>query len=197
MNLLYPKIRLKHLRGILGHAAVGALFAAVNGILHDQITYSISPEYFTRLKFIQFHYANLGFPPRVFVAEVGVLATWWVGLIAGWFVARKTVPYFAPKIALRKSLMGFGIMFMLAPLAGAVGYLLGWVWGPNADCSSWQHFASRYGVRDLPSFVRVAYIHNASYLGGFVGLVVALLLLRKQKPALVSDDSNYGQPHRT
>ena len=126
MNLLYPKIRLNHLRGILGHAAVGALFAAVYGIVHDQITYSISPEYFTRLKFIQFHYADFGFPPRVFVAEVGVLATWWVGLIAGWFVARKTVPYFAPKIALRKSLMGFGITFMVALLAGAVGYLLGW-----------------------------------------------------------------------
>ena len=70
MNLLYPKIDLKHLPGILGHAAVGALVAAVYGIVHDQITYSISPEYFTRLKFMQFHYADFGLPRRIFVAEV-------------------------------------------------------------------------------------------------------------------------------
>jgi hypothetical protein len=36
-------------------------------------------------------------------------------------------------------------------------------------------------ARDLPSFVRVAYIHNASYLGGLIGLVTAIIYLRKQK----------------
>lgn len=196
MNLLYPKIRLKHLPGILGHAVVGALVAAIYGIVHDQITYSISPEYFTQLKFIQFHYADFGFPPRVFAAEIGVLATWWVGLIGGCFIARKTVPYCAPKVALRKSLMGFGIVFMVALFAAAVSYVLGWGRGPDADYSSWQYFASRYEVQDLASFVRVAYIHNASYLGGFLGLVIALLLLRKEKSAILPDDSHYGQPHR-
>jgi hypothetical protein len=34
---------------------------------------------------------------------------------------------------------------------------------------------------DLPSFVRVAYIHNASYLGGLIGLVAAVIYLRQQK----------------
>jgi hypothetical protein len=45
VNLLYPKINFKHLPGILAHAAIGAVIAAVYGIVHDQITYSISPEY--------------------------------------------------------------------------------------------------------------------------------------------------------
>jgi hypothetical protein len=194
VNLLYPKIDLKHLPGILGHAAVGALVAAVYGIVHDQITYSISPEYFTRLKFIQFHYADFGLPRRIFVAEVGVLATWWVGLIAGWFMARKTVPHFPPRIALRRSLQSFAVVFAIALLAGGIGCVLGWLRGPDADYSSWQSFASRYGVQDLSSFVRVAYIHNASYLGGLAGLLTALFLLRKKKQAVVLDDTNYGQP---
>ena len=50
---------------MLGYAVVGALIAGVYGVFHDQITYSISPEYFTRLKFLQFHYADFGFPARV------------------------------------------------------------------------------------------------------------------------------------
>jgi hypothetical protein len=62
-----------------GHAwvcGVGSLLAGFYGILHDQVTYSISNEYFTRLKFPQFHYANFGLSHRVFVAEIGFLATW-------------------------------------------------------------------------------------------------------------------------
>jgi hypothetical protein len=34
---------------------------------------------------------------------------------------------------------------------------------------------------DLPSFVRVAYIHNAGYLGGLIGLILAIIYTRKQK----------------
>ena len=88
MNLLYPKIRSASLPAMLGYAAAGSLLVGLYGIVHDQVTYSISPEYFTRLKFAQFSYADFGLPNRVFVAEIGFLATWWVGLIAGWFIAR-------------------------------------------------------------------------------------------------------------
>ena len=75
MNIFYPNLRWRWLLPMLGYALLGSLLAGVYGIIHDQITYSISPEYFTRLKFSQFHYADFGFPPRVFVAEIGFLAT--------------------------------------------------------------------------------------------------------------------------
>ena len=88
---------------MLGYALVGALFAGIYGMVHDQVTYSICPEYFTRLKFSQFRYANFGLPPRVFVVEIGFLASWWVGLFAGWFIARIAVPSFPPAAAVRNS----------------------------------------------------------------------------------------------
>ncbi len=74
-NILIPKFRLSQMPAMLGYATLGALFAGLYGVVHDEITHSISPEYFTRLKFLQFHYADFGFPPRVFVAEIGFLAT--------------------------------------------------------------------------------------------------------------------------
>ena len=166
---------------MLGYALLGAFIAGDYGVLHDQLTYSISPEYFTRLKFLQFHYADFGFPPRVFVAEIGFLATWWVGLIAGWFLARVAVPAFPAKKARSGVLRGFVIMLTGGLLAALVGFLLGLRLGPDSDLSAWQGFVTMRGVVDLPSFVRVAYIHNASYLGGFLGLIVALLHLRRLK----------------
>ena len=164
---------------MLCYAVLGAFIAGLYGMLNDQITYSISPEYFTRLKFLQFHYADFGFPPRVFVAEIGFLATWWVGLIAGWFLARVAFPAFPGRSARADILRGFAIILTGALSAALVGFLWGLRLGPDSDLSAWQSFVTTRGVVDLPNFVRVAYIHNASYLGGLIGLIVALLYLRR------------------
>ncbi len=180
MNILYPKIRLDQLPIMLAYAVLGAVLAGGYGVLHDQVTYSISPEYFTRLKFSQFHYANFGLPPRVFVAEIGFLATWWVGFFAAWFIARITVPAFPRPKAFRYSLRGFLIILAFAFAACIVGYVLGIMHG--SDYGAWEDLASELGVQNLPDFVRVAYIHNASYLGGLLGLVVAIMHLRKLRP---------------
>ena len=165
---------------MLGYALGGAVLAGLYGILHDQVTYSISPEYFTQLKFAQFRYADFGFPARVFVAEIGFLATWWVGLVAGWFVARVSVPAFSPPEAIRCCARAFLIILASAFAAAVMGYGFGLMHG--ADYSAWETKASTLRITDLPNFVRVAYIHNASYLGGLIGLITAILWLRKQKP---------------
>jgi len=67
----------------------------------------------------------------------------------------------------------------LAFAAAIVAFVLGLLHG--ADYSAWESLGSRLGILDLPSFVRVAYIHNASYVGGLIGLVAAIIWLRKQK----------------
>jgi hypothetical protein len=164
---------------MLGYAVLGAFLAGFYGVLHDQITYSISAEYFTRLKFAQFHYADFGLPPRVFVGEIGFLATWWVGFIAGWLLARVVVPTLPAEQARAQCLRGFAIIVACALIAAVVGFGVGILHGADANFSAWQGFAARLGVMDLRSFVRVAYIHNASYLGGFVGLVIAIIRLRR------------------
>ncbi len=195
MNLLYPKIRLALLPDMIGYAVLGGLLAGVYGVAHDQVTYSISPEYFTRVKFPQFQYANFGLSSRIFAAEIGFLATWWVGLFAAWFIARVTVPAFPRTTAFRYSLRGFLIVFAFSFATSVVGYVLGRVHG--SDYSAWEDLASALGVVDLPSFVRVAYIHDASYLGGLLGLVAAIVYLRKLRqsnhcvvatPACASDE---------
>ena len=174
MNIFYPKIALRTLPVMFGFAIMGALIAGTYGILHDQITYTISPEYFTKLKFVQFHYADFGFPRRVFVGEVGFLATWWVGFVAAWFLARLSVPTWPTRKAFQYTLTGFGIIFGSAMVAGAIGGVLGYYRRSNSDFSGWQDYAVMNGVGDLPVFVNVAYIHNAGYLGALAGLIAAL-----------------------
>jgi hypothetical protein len=183
-HLVIPHIKLAQLPVMLGYAVLGAVVAGMYGVVHDQVTYSISTEYFTRLKFAQFHYANFGLPPRIFVAEIGFLATWWVGLFGAWFLARVTVPSMSRTDAWRHNLRGFAIMLGVAALGTFTGYLYGL--GELGPLTQWQRLATALHIQDLPAFVRVAYIHNASYLGGLAGLIVALVYVRNRRNKLAN-----------
>ncbi len=173
MSPLSPSLEFRQWLWISLVAAAGALVAGTYGILHDQVTYTIAPEYFTRMKFDQFHFADLGWPPRVFVAEIGFLATWWVGLPAGWVLARIALPAWPQAQALRRCARGFAIIIGTAAAAGAGGYFFGLFLG--GDPAGWQEYCRVIGVEDADAFVRVAATHNASYIGGGIGLVAAVL----------------------
>jgi hypothetical protein len=97
---------------------------------------------------------------------------------ASWRCSRDT-PGFPRVAAWRHSARGFLIVFAFAFAAAFVGYGLSRWHG--SDYSAWEELAASLGIRDLPRFVRVAYIHNASYLGGLVGLVAAIIYLRRLK----------------
>jgi len=162
---------------------VGTLVAGVYGMLHDQITFSISPEYFTKFKFEQFRWADLGLHERVFVAEIGVLATWWVGFFCGWFLARRHIPEQSRVAAWRKIMLGCGIIVLCALLSAGAGFGYGLWQGPDADYSSWRTMLDYLHVEDRWSFIRVAYIHNASYLGRLIGLILVLACVHPVRPA--------------
>jgi hypothetical protein len=179
VNLLYPKIAVKRLPGMLRIALLGAVLAAAYGALHDQISYSISPEYFTKLKFHQFWYANFGWPNRVYASEVGILASWWVGLIGGWVLARlglDQLPQAMRRQAIAKS---FAIVFAIGIAGGAIGALAGFVTAHDADLSGWHEWKEVLELSDLPGFITVAFLHYGSYLGALVGIICGAIYVRK------------------
>ena len=123
---------------MFGMAVVGAFIAGVYGILHDHVTYSIGPEYFTKLKFQQFHYADFGLGDRVFVSCIGFLATWWVGFIIAWFLSRRLIPGQNRATAYREILKGMAIVFASGLVVGAIGYLFGRSLRPETVNAAWQ-----------------------------------------------------------
>ncbi len=188
MNLLFPKFNWRLLPGMLLVAVIGALISGAYGVVHDQITYSISEEYFSKMKFEQFDYADFGWPVRWFVAEIGFLATWWVGFFGGWFLARIAFPVWPFRIAFRKVMSGFLIM-LACGLAGAIGGYLWGLWRMDA-ISPWVGMAEDLGIVDVGAFTRVGYIHLAGYVGGLVGLIGSIVaLLRARKRVRSSGDA--------
>lgn len=178
MNLLYPRFPLRKFGWMLLFGLVGAVIAGAYGILHDQITFRLGPEYFTKFKQVQFHYLDPTVPMLLSVVKIGFLATWWVGLFAGWFMGRVALPHEPVKQAARRSLWGVGGMIVTAMVFAIAAGL----WAPTSLTDSrmphWEDMLATYHIEDPLAFIRVGYIHNASYLGGLVGLIGALIWLR-------------------
>jgi hypothetical protein len=148
-----------------------ALIAGMYGVLHDQITYSISPEYFTKFKYDQF-----GFEPSWFgghrqtVAVIGFLATWWIGVFIGIVIAIGTLFNSSPVLMFRTAIKSITIVMVTTVLTGVVGALYGAI--SNHDTLQW-YFPD--DLTDKYHFIIVGWIHNFGYLGGLCGLVAAIL----------------------
>ena len=180
-DLLFPRISRDELPLMIIVSVLGAIIAAVYGVVHDQLTYSISSEYFTEVKFKQFSYLDFGFSDRIFVCFIGVLASCWAGLAIAWFLARRLIPNQPRSRAVRQIGTGFAIVFGCAILLGGMGYGYG-IWkGPDANYGQWLWATRNFEIKDIWAFVRVAYIHNASYLGALIGLIAALLVLKPER----------------
>jgi hypothetical protein len=177
MSAWYPSITRRELRALAGITAFGALLAGTYGALRDQISYTISPEYFTKFKFPQFAWADLGWPNRAFAAEVGFLASWWAGLIAGWLLGRLGLAELWLARDYRRAAFAVAILVLIAALSGALAATAGAVvaYGTGvAEFAGW-----RAHVDDLKGFVVVAFLHWGSYAGAILGTAAALLYVRR------------------
>jgi hypothetical protein len=184
VNLLYPSIPRAQFAAMLRLAAIGAVVAGTYGALHDQVSYAISSEYFTKMKFQQFAWADVGLPPRAFASEVGALATWWVGMIAGWSLGRVGLAD-PTRVARRDVVRAFAVVLATAVVGGAVGAALG-VSASRGDLSGWREWRRNLWLDDVPSFVVVAYLHWGSYLGGALGLVIAVIDARRRRSSVAA-----------
>ncbi len=164
---------------------ISILIAGAYGILHDQVTYTLSEEYYTKFKFPQFHIGDwhgkspeVILPnPRLGVAFVGFLATWWVGFIIGCILGligliHKTAPEMF-QITLNAILLNVLTVFVF----GILGFLSGELILSDMDFKLWIPD----NVLDRQRFVVVGWIHNFGYLGGFVGLIVGSIYSVKRK----------------
>lgn len=156
--------------------------AGIYGIIHDQFTYTVSAEYYTKFKFYQFGLATQGnealFPtPRIQVAGVGFMATWWTGIPIGLILGLVGLVHNNGKSMLRISLKALMINLLIALGIGIIGLLVG-LYILNTDALNW-HFPENLVNKD--SFVAVGSMHNFSYIGGAVGLIIAVLYSLNQK----------------
>ena len=173
---------------------VAIVIASIYGVGHDQVTYSISPEYFTKYKFIQFNLADSGAAqhmtqPRSAVVMVGVKASWWMGLIIGAILGLFALVYRNADRMFQCAVQALGLTLLVAIVCGGIGYLYGSGTLAKTGVSWWIP----PNVVDKPAFITAGSIHNFTYLGGGIGLLVGIifLLVKNSRLRRREEESNY------
>jgi hypothetical protein len=170
---------------------ISCLLGGLYGMLHDHLTYTISPEYYTKFKFLQFGFVDFGkeaiLPnPRIYVSIVGFLATWWMGLFIGGFLALVGFIHSERKRMFSVTLRAFLITMFIAFISGLVGLAYGHFVLANLPKEEFNNWYLPENLIDFKNFIKVGSMHNFSYLGGVVGLVVGMIYSICQKPTLSS-----------
>jgi hypothetical protein len=153
--------------------AAGCFLSGAYGALHDQISYSVSRDYFHHLKFHQFG-IRARLHNRLGATLVGWYATWWMGLLIG--VPLLTIGLYLPdaRTYLTHCLTAFAVVAVTALATGLFGLLRT---RRNVTLVSGWICELPEGVVDTFGFVRVAVMHSWSYLGGFLGILTGTVYL--------------------
>lgn len=148
----------------LGRLLALIALAALYGALHDQVSYGLGPDYFTCLKFPRFGLLDTALAPHWRAARVGLQAGAVAGLPLGlallWLARGRSA---GDRYLWRGS---------AAVLLGALGCaLLGLGLGLLAlDLGSILRMPAC--VQDRRGFLLAAWMHDGSYLGALLGLLV-------------------------
>lgn len=150
--------------------------AGVYGMAHDQLSYSISPDYFHHLKFEQFMISP-NMHDRSGAALVGFLATWWMGLLVGPPLVLVGLLIPKPSTYAGKTIRSFALAIVTAAVIGLIGLAIAI---PVDVRGLMPGFEFPDGVQHHEAFLEVGVLHTASYLGGLLGLFAALIYLIHQ-----------------
>lgn len=188
--ILYPAIVL-----------IAIIFGGIYGMLDDQLSYSISSEYYTKFKFIQFGLVEDGEATKLpnsreYVAIVGWMATWWMGIPVGILLA--SVNIFQPgwrnmcRISIKALLFTLAIAFIIG-LAGLLYGQLNVIHRTAEELSNW-YIPDNLINRDR--FLLVGSMHNFGYCGGLIGLVCSFIYSANQmrNNLRINNSTALGQP---
>lgn len=146
------------------------LLSGLYGIVHDQLTYTISPEYYTKFKFPMFRLEHLDWPERAKAALVGFLATWWMGVPIGFLVGGAGFLQCDPGRMWRVTWQAYGIVVGVTLATGLAGLAYGFHQTAPIDLANYSYWYVPDNVVDLRRYLCVGYMHNASYLGGVLAM---------------------------
>lgn len=172
---------------------LGILAGSLYGIVHDEFTYTISPEYYTKFKFPLF---GLDYDPklddvRLLVAATGVNATWWVGFFIGLVLGLVSLIHKDWKAMLGISLKAMQLVLVIALAIGLIGLTVGYFTFQRPYYQNYGGLGTGHAeIMDSHSFHMVGTMHNFSYIGGAIGLIVGVIyIIRKnRKPAVIETE---------
>lgn len=166
------------------------LIAGIYGLIHNQVTYTIAPEYFTHFKFIQFDLPEyFTRDERMGAAIVGWRASWWMGIPIGLIIGGLWL--WESSISFQTRYRALGVVLLSTLSLGLLGAIYGYFqYSPDPqkyyETISFTGFSDRLNeslnaMTQPYAYFRAGVIHTSSYIGGALGLVLGSGFLWKSR----------------
>jgi hypothetical protein len=152
---------------------VSLVIASLYGIIHNQISYTVAPEYFTKFKFERFGLTDPHVPERVRASMVGFIAARGMGIPIGLLVGAIGLIHRDHRRMLIVSLWSLLLVAGFTLLFGLGGLLYGYSRTRHIDIADYRGWYIPENVTNLRRFLCAGYMHNSSYLGGALAIPVA------------------------
>ncbi|MFN3403004.1 MAG: hypothetical protein ACK40G_02840 [Cytophagaceae bacterium] len=172
------------------------VIAGTYGALHDQFTFTISPEFFTKYRFINVFgdqsskWQEPGYQ-RLGAAIVGWKYSWKLGLLAGVVLSFTGLIHSNAGRMLSNTLQSYFIALIVSFLVGVIGLATGIFTSLDANMVNIPE-----GVENVSAFKAVETMHNFSYMGGIIGMLSGIWLQihkRKKQEHLLSKEHQPGE----
>lgn len=167
---------------------VSPIIGGTYGILNDQISVSISPEYYTKFKFYQFgvseFYNGSESSIRALTIYIGWMATWWMGLLIGAILSFVGLIIKDAKEMLQTTFKSVFITIVTTFIMSLIGLGCGYFIFSNKPMKE----SRRYNIEQIENkklFVTVGSMHNFSYLGGLIGMIGGVMMIVRKKKKTV------------
>ncbi len=172
------------------------IIVGIFGIIHEQISYTICKEYYTKFKFISLDVISWGLQgkiemkegyeiilknPRLGITLVGILITWEPSLIIGISLGLMGLIHRNGKEMIIATIKSLLLIIAITSLMSFIGYLYG-------EFSLNQAWLFPVNITDNKNYISVSYIHNFSYLGGLIGLIIGVIYSVKQHVSFTKND---------
>jgi hypothetical protein len=157
----------------LAIVAVSPLVAGTYGAIHNQFSYTVSSEYFTAFKFVQFDLLDSPLPDRVRASIVGFRASWWMGPALGILISLAAFVHREPREMLHAGVRAYAVTIAVTALVGLVALLIGIASTKPLRLEDYAYWYVPSGLLHPRRFLCAGYMHNGAYLGSVVGVVVA------------------------
>lgn len=165
---------------------IGLGVAGLYGALHNQISYTVSPEYFTKFKFDQFGLLDTSIPERVRASIVGFCASWWMGFPIGLLIGIIGFIQQGSRRMFTVSLKAMMLALLFTFIFGICGLVYGYVQTATLHVGDYQNWYVPLNLNDTRRFLCAGYMHNAAYLGGTLSVLIAWtyqIVVRLKHPA--------------
>jgi hypothetical protein len=163
------------------------VIASFYGFIHDQITFSISEEFFTKFRFLNYDFPH-AWHPRARAGMIGILNAWKTGIPFGIILTAVGSIHKNTRKLLFYTLYTFALTFVMSLLFSIIAANI----SVPADVIASKESLPE-NILDPIAFQRVVQINNFGYVGGIIGMLLGVglhMLLHKRDKNKMLETSN-------